>query len=153
MAGRQIRWDCSDPHMGCYLENQVVKFNCLDDCLPRETMGFTDGDALCEIGGNLLLQEWKPTRLVPDGQRIMFENLTRWNRVVGVLVHGRPSTMEVYGVAVVIEGVIGPWREMDFGQFRCLLIGWGIWAAAHPASKGPIIVSETLLWSLGGILI
>jgi hypothetical protein len=80
-----LHWDC-EKH-GCFNRKKRLKCHVLSDCLPGQ-IAFTDTLAVTEIGGNLLLVEWKDHAELKRGQRILYERMTRVCPAAVLVVEG-----------------------------------------------------------------
>lgn len=105
-----MRWDCDV--QGCFNRVKRPKLEQLSAGLPGRC-GFSDVDAVADIGGWFLFIEWKPSPgPISVGQRLLHEHLTSLSaKIVSVIVAGNAETMEVCAVSVCRRGRIGPWES------------------------------------------
>lgn len=120
---RKFEWDCEK--RGCFNKKHRLDFSVFFDCLPR-SISFTDVDGFVEVGGQILLMEWKDgNRTLGTGQRIAFERLTQGHpRSVVLVVDGDASKMAVRGVQVVRDGKFSFWRDVDTAAVRGFIKKW-----------------------------
>jgi len=123
-----MKWACGRDGDNCYLDHRVVKFEAFNGCFPNPKMSFTDLDAICEIGGRFLVQEWKQNGHLPDGQRILLERLSRRSDFRAVVVDGDPMYMSVKSFAPVIDGEVCAVVRADLEDLRAYVKRWAHWA-------------------------
>ena len=125
-----LHWDC-EKH-GCFNRKKRLKFHVLSDCLPGR-IAFTDLDAVTEIGGNLLLLEWKDHAELKRGQRILYERMTRVCPAAVLVVEGDAEQMTVVRIRTVWQGIISPPEPANLDRLRRDIQAWAQWAMANPA--------------------
>ena len=119
-----MRWDCD--HDGCWKDKNQVKLGVFDECFPGK-IGFSDLDGVVEIDGHFLLIEWKyGNSELPEGQRIMFENMTRDDRWIVVIVNGNAEKMEVSSTQVIAKGRIYQPEESSIGNLKLRCNQWAL---------------------------
>jgi len=121
-----LHWDCEK--QGCFNRKKRLKFHLLSDCLP-DRIAFTDIDAATEIGGNLLLLEWKDHAEIKRGQRILFER----RPAVVLIVEGDAEEMAVTSMCTVWCGVVSAPEPADLERLRQEIRAWAKWAVNNPA--------------------
>jgi hypothetical protein len=126
-----LRWDCEK--QGCFNKKKRPKIEIFADSLPGK-ISFGDIDAISEIRGNFLMLEFKETSVIPKGQRILFQRLTRLAPFHVMVIEGDIETMTVYGVSYVSEGRIGRQRPMNLQGLKDKIKSWGEWAVKNPAA-------------------
>ncbi|PSH64683.1 hypothetical protein [Phyllobacterium sophorae] len=104
-------------------------------------LGCTDVDGLTEYKGYFLMQEWKGTRDLPIGQKILAENFTKLSpKAYFVQVYGFTDKMEVIAYRVCKEGKWKEWIECEEGidSFNEMLASWCdyVYNATYKTSKG-----------------
>ena len=99
---RKMRWDCNQN--GCF-RKLCPKLGVFDECFPGK-IGMSDIDGVVEISGNFLFMEWKSDGgALRDGQRIMFERMSRLSPMITVIVvFGDPEEMSVESIQVFEHG-------------------------------------------------
>ena len=125
-----MRWDCAT--QGCFNLKKRPKIERFADCLPGR-IAFSDIDAIVEIGGNLLLLEWKDHPHVSTGQRVLFERLTRLCPATVLVVEGDAEHMEIVAVTTVWQGAFSAAEQEDLEGLRTRIKQWAGWALQHPA--------------------
>jgi hypothetical protein len=125
-----LRWDCDT--QGCFNQKKRPKIEVFADCLPGR-IAFTDIDAITEIGGNLLLLEWKDHTELKRGQRILFERLTRVCPAAVLVVEGDAEQMTVISIRTVWRGVVSPPEAATLDGLRQEIHKWAQWAMRNPA--------------------
>ena len=119
-----MRWDCD--HSGCWKDKNLVKLGVFDECFPGN-IGFSDIDGVVEIDGHFLLIEWKyGDSELPEGQRIMFENMTKDERWIVVLVNGNAESMEVSSTQVIAKGRMRQPEESSIGNLKLRCNQWAL---------------------------
>ena len=101
----KLRWNCKDKNK-CFVVHKHVKLEVFDDCF-RYGIQSCDIDGITEIGGHLLIQEWKdPSHTcVTDGQNIMFKNMTKIKEITVIVVYGDARTMTVEYIDIYESGL------------------------------------------------
>ena len=125
-----MRWDCAT--QGCFNLKKRPKIERFADCLPGR-IAFSDIDAIVEIGGNLLLLEWKDHPHISTGQRVLFERLTRLCPAAVLVVEGDAEHMEIIAVTTVWQGAFSAAEKDDLEGLRTRIKQWAGWALQHPA--------------------
>lgn len=123
------RWDCQGGQ-NCFAQKKRLKFSAFRElkCLPREG-SFSDMDAITEIGGRGLLQEWKPPGFaLPEAQRKLLLRLTEGKLLTGFFVWGNAEHMTAEGYWVFWNGKQHPYIEADFEALCLRIEGWAKWS-------------------------
>jgi hypothetical protein len=126
------RWNCHEGQ-NCYSRKKRLKFDAFDTagCLPRNA-GFSDMDAITEIGGRGLLMEWKhPGAPILEAQRLLLLRLTKDRFLTAIFVWGDAETMTVERYWVFWNG-----KQLDpvvggFDKLCGRIKGWSRWAEAN----------------------
>ena len=119
-----MRWNCDKD--GCWKDKNQVKLGVFDECFPG-LIGFSDLDSIVEIDGHFLLMEWKyGDSELPEGQWIMFRNMTLNERWTVVLVNGNAESMEVSSVRVIAKGRMGSLEESSIGNLKLRCNEWAL---------------------------
>lgn len=124
MAGENpMRWDCAAS--GCFNKVKRPKIEQFAEAF-HGRIAMSDVDGLVEINGYFLFLEWKPSAdPLRDGQRILYEQLTRLSdRVRVVVVAGNAETMQVSAVKVFRDGKGGDWVKADKGTLIKYMARW-----------------------------
>ncbi len=127
-----MRWRCED--RGCYNVKHRPKIEEFAKCLPGR-IGMTDVDAMTEVGGRILMLEFKGEGVneVPTGQRIAFERMTRLSsKITVVVISGNAETMEVRAIKKIEGGRWGAWEICNLAQLKDRIHSWAVRAAAKP---------------------
>lgn len=99
----------------------------LDGCFSATKISATDIDGAVERNGNLLIIETKmPDQPIPNGQRIMFDNLRRAKTCHIIIVWGHrnnPVALQVWGEDAY---------DADINELRARIAAWFNWANQHP---------------------
>jgi hypothetical protein len=127
-----MRWDCAK--RGCFNIKKRPKIELLADCLPGQ-IAFGDVDGIVEINGNLLLLEWKEHQRLSQGQRILFERMTRLCPATVLVVEGDAETMVVNSIRTVRRGRIEGAESADLDELRRRIRAWSEGALANPALR------------------
>ncbi|MEX0718039.1 MAG: hypothetical protein WD066_15705 [Planctomycetaceae bacterium] len=124
-----MRWECR--LQGCFNRVKRPKIEELASSLPRK-IGFSDVDGIVELGGNLLVLEWKENRFIPRGQRLLYERWTRFGPATVLLVVGDAESMSVEELAVVHSGCIEDWQPATLDMLQEEIREWADWAQRNP---------------------
>ena len=125
-----LRWKCDE--RGCFNELQRPKIECFAIDLPGK-IAFSDVDAVTEIQGNALVLEWKATNmLIPTGQRIMWERLTRTGFISVLCIAGNACTMSCTHTARFFRGKWFDWVAATIDDVHSSIRGWADWAKKNP---------------------
>ena len=124
-----MRWDCT--RQGCFNIHKRPKIERFADCLPGR-IAFGDVDGIVEIGGNLLVLEWKERKHLPRGQELLYTRWTAYGPATVILVVGDARDMTVDEIAFVHKGIREPWLDSNLDSLRWMIRDWGQWATAHP---------------------
>ena len=117
-----LRWDCEK--QGCFNKKCRPKIEQFAECLPGR-IAFSDVDGIVEINGNFLLLEWKSfLGDIPDGQRIMYEQMTQNDNFTVVIIAGNAETMEIQSVKVVHKGCAGKWQVCTLKELKDKIRAW-----------------------------
>ena len=118
-----MRWECGKD--GCFNVLRRLKFHVFDSCFPGR-INFTDVDGLVEVNGHFLGLEWKSGdgRGLSTGQRLCYEQLTRFPRFVMVLVRGNAKDMSVEEFCVIQNGSLGGWESGDLAALKGRIQRW-----------------------------
>lgn len=125
-----MRWECTT--QGCFNQKKRPKIELFADCLPGR-IAFTDIAAITEIGGNLLLLEWKDHAELQRGQRLLYERMTLVCPAAVLVVEGDAEQMTVISIRTVWQGVISPPEPASLERLRHDIQAWGQWVMANPA--------------------
>jgi hypothetical protein len=87
------------------------------ECLPGK-LAFSDVDAIAEVNGKFLLQEWKDGQNIPVGQRIMYQRMTADSKFVVFVVDGNAENMEIRHVGTFWNGKFKGWETKTLEQFK-----------------------------------
>lgn len=135
-----IRWPCAK--WGCFNVKCRPKIEIFSECFPG-SINFGDVDGLVERKGYLCFLEWKGAGgSLKDGQRILFENITRKKGDVAFVVDGDPETMEVWGFSIYWDGIV--YQSIDgegMERLKLYLTNWVKWVDGsrlplHPEREG-----------------
>jgi len=124
-----LRWDCEK--RGCFNKKKRPKIEMFADCLPGRC-AFSDIDAIAEVNGNFLIQEWKGGGGLPTGQRIMFERMTSSSPVCVFVVEGNAESMTVTHMTRIWRGVIHAREPSSMESLRGRIAAWAKWAGRSP---------------------
>lgn len=128
-----LRWRCEE--RGCFNEKQRPKIEMFCGAFPGR-INFSDVDGIVEVAGNALMLEWKSAPMsIPTGQRIMYERLSRGEKVTVLCLAGSAQTMEVTHMRVFFNGKQVPsdgWTECDFAGAVERMRRWAKWARDNP---------------------
>ena len=107
---QEIWWKCEVN--GCCNIKKRVKFNVFKGCFPGNR-GLSDVDGIVDINGErFLMLEWKTSgSILNTGQRRLFENVTAWDRMTGLVVWGNAETMTTDSFALYRNG-----KRVDEGR-------------------------------------
>lgn len=123
-----MRYNCDAS--GCFNLKHRPKIEEFAECLPGR-IAFSDIDAITEVNGHFLLQEWKshPGEL-PIGQRIMFERLTGSSRgrFTVLVVVGDAETMSVRFAATIYAGRNYGLQDSNLDDVKDRIRRWAAWA-------------------------
>ncbi len=121
-----LRWDCQA--QGCFNLKRRPKIEVFAECLPGK-IAFSDVDAITEVNGFFLLQEWKSYRgELPTGQRIMFERMTSSGRFTVLVVVGDAETMIVEYAATIYAGRNFGFQKSSLNDLKKRIGQWAVWA-------------------------
>lgn len=87
----------------------------------------TDIDGCVEMNSRFLFLEWKNEThngMIPTGQRIMFERLSRKDGVSVVALRGDPEIMSINEMQVFHNGRMLPWEKIDLGGVKDKMVKW-----------------------------
>ena len=118
-----MRWKCD--RRGCFADRKLLKFDKLAPFFSGN-ISPTDLDGATEINGYLLIVEWKESPMpLSAGQRIAFENMTRGDTVLVIVVAGNAETMtDITHLAYVVRGEFKPWRPATFDDLERACRRW-----------------------------
>ena len=108
MKTNPFHWDCERD--GCFNKKKRLKLDIFGDCFPGNIqMGDVDG--IVEIGGRILMLEWKESERIKTGQRIMYQMITRYSPCHVIIVVGDAEKMlvEKYGCVPPNQEPMEPW--------------------------------------------
>ena len=129
----KMRWDCRNG-TNCFSRRTRLKFYRFEEagCLPARTgkpVSFSDIDAITEVCGRGLIQEWKlPGTPISQAQRIMLTRLTRGRLLTAVFVWGDAEHMTVEQFWPFFDGEQGPAVVGDFDALCRYIAWWSNWA-------------------------
>ena len=129
-----MRWDCEVS--GCFNIKRRPKTEVFADCFPGR-ISFGDVDGIVEIGGNVLLLEWKSASngTLSRGQAIMHERLTTLCPITVFVVVGDPETMVVQEMGAIYHGARVPAEGLTavtLDGLKARVRAWAKWAVEHP---------------------
>jgi len=127
-----MRWDCAT--QGCFNTKKRPKIELFADCLPGK-IAMTDVDGIVEIGGNMLLLEWKDHQELSTGQRLLFKRMTRSSPATVLIVEGDAEFMTVDSVRIVWNGTIEQPQYLDLEGLRKMIRQWAVWATKSPVVR------------------
>lgn len=118
-----LRWDCEAS--GCYNRTLRPRIEEFAGCFPGR-IAMSDVDGIVEIGGRILLLEWKAEGgAVQTGQRILFERLTALSpKLTVIVVCGHPRDLAVSSVQVFHGGRAGTTEPCDLDGLKARLFAW-----------------------------
>jgi len=128
----KLRWDCEKK--GCFNYYNRPRLEIFADCFPGD-IAFGDIDGAVEINGYELRLEWKPTRDISRGQKIMFERLSK-TVVTTIVVSGTIPTMFVESFCIFSEGQQSKWKYCG-GNIEKLTKFIKAWVKIVQAAKRP----------------
>ena len=136
-----MRWNCD--LKGCFQEKGKPKIERFHECFPGK-VNFSDIDGITELGGSLLVLEWKaPGDKLLKSQRLIWEALTRQcgnhgrRENLAVIVWGDTETTEPEKYATIYRGV---YRERGPVNFDGLCDVFEKWS--HLVDTRPTIRDE-----------
>lgn len=123
---KPMLWNCVK--QGCFNENGRLKFGVFYDALPKNN-SFSDLDAITEYCGNALAIEWKSTPSpLPDGQRIMFERLTKGKLFTVLWVVG-DHKMNANKTTIIFDGKFYPTTAKNTEDLNNIIKRWVSWSS------------------------
>jgi hypothetical protein len=125
-----LRWDCQK--QGCFNRKKRPKIEEFAECLPGK-ISFGDIDGIVEIRGNFLVLEFKGSPIIPKGQRILYQRLTRLAPFFVLVIEADIESMTVFGVSYVAKGCIEPQITMNLQELKEKIKSWADWAQGHAA--------------------
>lgn len=120
---REFEYNCT--LQGCFNDMHRLKFKTLNKCLPGSCC-FTDIDAITEVNGHFLLLEMKhPSGRIPDGQSILFKQMTKSNKYTVVVAFGK-SAEDIDGFCIYSGGAVAQkYRNADADELKRVITLWG----------------------------
>lgn len=117
-----LRWDCEK--QGCFNKLRRPKIEVFSDCFPRR-ISFGDVDGIVELNGMGLLLEWKSIEsILPTGQRIMHEKLTRDGKLTSLIVVGNAETMECSAYSLFFKGKWRGYKSASLEDIKHVIRKW-----------------------------
>jgi hypothetical protein len=116
-----LNWDCTKQE--CYNIRHRPKLELFADCFPGK-INFGDNDGLVEYNAYGLLLDWKTIRKVPEGQAIMFHNLTREHYLTVFIPFGCPMRMRISHIKVYWGGHTSEWHGTSLEDVRQMCRDW-----------------------------
>jgi len=132
-----LRWKCDID--GCFNKMKRPKIEVFYDCFPGR-INFGDVDGIVEIAGRALILEWKEHGIeLPTGQRIMYKRLSSHivnesSLITVAIVHGQPTTMEVYGYSFFSRGLQEDYVHGTLEDLKDRFCRWAKFAEIQPAN-------------------
>jgi hypothetical protein len=121
----RMMWNCERD--GCFNILKRPKLEHLSEALPGKC-AFGDVDGIAEINGYGLLLEWKPAPVaLSEGQRIMYERLTRSKILTVLVIAGDARTMAISHVAHFFRGKWTGWQASSLDGVRTAIRSWVAW--------------------------
>lgn len=127
---RKMRWNCNES--GCRLDHQP-KLGIFDECFFRKS-GFSDIDGFVEsVGDRFLFIEWKEADKSfnpKEGQGLALARLTALKSINGLhpitlfIVIGNGKNMEVYGMRIIKDGIVGEYLECNLDELKDKIRSW-----------------------------
>ena len=123
-----LYWDCEDGE-NCYKDYVLPNWEIFNECFIPTKIKITDIDGLVEHKGWFLFIEVKQnTKKIPDGQRILFEQLTRITKRITVLllyVQGTCNEMDIREYAMFQKGeMIRGWTSTNTEKIEGMITRW-----------------------------
>lgn len=117
-----MRWDCDK--QGCFNKKMRPKIEVFSGCFPGR-INFGDVDGIVEINGKGLMLEWKNfSIIIPIGQKIMYERLTKTGILSAILVLGNAETMEIKKFCWFKNGNQSIWLESNLDNLKSEIKKW-----------------------------
>ncbi len=121
-----MRWDCTKD--GCFNQKMRPKIEVFAECFPGK-INFGDVDGIVEINSHALMLEWKGhIGVIPTGQRIMYERITKNGFFAVLCIIGNPETMEVKQYQIFWKGKLGPVVVCDLIGLKDKIKNWADYA-------------------------
>lgn len=129
-----LRWDCGT--RGCFNQFCRPKIEAFATCFPGK-IAMSDIDATVEVNGHFVFLEMKSHQgIIPLGQRLYFERLTRLSpRIAVMILCGDAETMHCEAICWIYEGRLTDWQPASVADVDALLRAFSTWAtgqARHP---------------------
>lgn len=125
MSDAKMRWNCDRD--GCFNRRHRLKFDTFYDCLPGKT-SFSDIDGIAEVGGQILIQEWKSNDSLrpdsPNGQLILAKRMSALSPSTFVFVCGNAENMQCSAVMTVKNGAAKDWEPCGISQLKERIKAW-----------------------------
>ena len=121
-----IRWDCKS--QGCFAQNCRPRIEELAEALPGR-MAFGDLDGMVEIGGNVLILEFKhPGSLIPKGQLTAYQKMTDANHITVFVIWGESATMRLEQLSIFYGGKQTAPVPVNLNALRNRISAWANYA-------------------------
>jgi len=120
-----IRYDCEKS--GCFNIMKRPKIEVFCGCFPGR-ISFGDIDGIVERNGLALLLEWKPAPIaLNQGQRIMYERLSKNGKITVLCLAGDAQTMTVTHRSYFWDGKKSDWNESTIDGAKEFCSRWSAW--------------------------
>lgn len=109
---------------GCYIKTQTPDWGFLDSSFSNK-IRVGDIDGIVEANGHLLILEWKGfVGDIPAGQRIMFEKITKINKIIVFVVSGDPIETIPIHIKIYSGGALVSDEPCDSKKLKFYCIAW-----------------------------
>jgi len=102
------------------------------NCLSGKA-AFTSVDGFTVVGDSVLILQWRDSKELSPGERIIFERITAQSPVTVMIVEGDAEDMTVETLCVVRHGIIGPCEPADLESVQNAMRKWSAQALADLA--------------------
>ena len=127
-----MRWDCK--LQGCFNIVKRPKIELFAECFPGR-INFGDCDAIVEINGRVLIQEWKQYPIsLSTGQSLMFERISVGKHISVQCIAGDASNMTISHRAWYIDGVWYPWESCTIDDVKAEIRDWVKFAQSNTST-------------------
>lgn len=127
-----MRWNCAE--RGCFNTVKRPKLEVFAECFPRG-INFGDIDMIVEIGGHLLICEWKPSAdaTILRGQRLLHDALVSLPSITLIVICGDAETMRV-DAFTIRRGSKSERCKADIDALKARIAKWSLWADRQKAT-------------------
>jgi len=109
---------------GCYIKTQTPDWGFLDSSFTNK-IRVGDIDGIVEANGHLLILEWKSfIGDIPTGQRIMFEKITKINKIIVFVVSGDPIETVPVHIKIYSSGRLVANESCDSDKLKRYCSAW-----------------------------